>query len=62
MRGAFARRSSAASGFFFCGMIDEPLDHASLKRHEPELLARPQHDLRAEAAEVHRARSTPALR
>src|SRR5438552_11783019 len=23
-RGAFARRSSAASGFFFCGMIEEP--------------------------------------
>ena len=28
-RGALARSSSAASGFFFWGMIDEPLDHAS---------------------------------
>ncbi len=35
MRGAFARRSSAASGFFFCGMIDEPLDHASLRVTNP---------------------------
>ena len=24
IRGALARSSSAASGFFFCGMIDEP--------------------------------------
>jgi hypothetical protein len=35
IRGAFARRSSAASGFFFCGMIDEPDDHASLSVRNP---------------------------
>ena len=29
MRGALARRSSAASGFFFCGMIEEPDAQAS---------------------------------
>ena len=55
MRGALARSSSAASGFFFCGMIDEPLDQASDSTHEAELLARPQHELGAEAREVRRA-------
>ena len=29
IRGALARNSSAASGFFFWGMIDEPDAHAS---------------------------------
>ena len=35
MRGALARSSSAASGFFFCGMIDEPDDHASGSSTKP---------------------------
>ena len=34
-RGALARRSSAASGFFFWGMIDDPLDHASGSSTKP---------------------------
>ena len=52
-RPALPRASSATSGFFFCGSIDEPVPYASARRHEPELLARPQHDLLAEAREVH---------
>ena len=35
MRGAFARSSSAASGFFFCGMIEEPDAHASATSQKP---------------------------
>ena len=35
MRGALARSSSAASGFFFWGMIDEPLVHASGSSTKP---------------------------
>ena len=35
MRGAFARSSSAASGFFFCGMIDEPDAQASATSQKP---------------------------
>ena len=35
MRGAFARRSSAASGFFFWGIIDDPVAHASASRRTP---------------------------
>ena len=31
----FARTSSAASGLRFCGMIDEPVDHASDRRTKP---------------------------
>ena len=34
-RGAFARSSSAASGFFFCGMIEEPDVHASASSQKP---------------------------
>ena len=34
-RGAFARSSSAASGFFFCGMIEEPDAHASETSQKP---------------------------
>ena len=37
-RGAFARSSSAASGFFFCGMIEDEDAHASRDLAEPELL------------------------
>src|SRR5262245_4381932 len=35
MRGAFARSSSAASGFFFCGMIDEDDAQASETSQNP---------------------------
>ena len=55
IRGAFARSSSAASGFFFCGMIDEPDDHASGSSKKPNSCDRPQHELGAEAREVRRA-------
>ena len=34
-RGALARSSSAASGFFFCGMIEEPDAHASATSQKP---------------------------
>src|SRR5215213_10153122 len=34
-RGAFARSSSAASGFFFCGMIEEPDAQASATSQKP---------------------------
>ena len=34
-RGAFARSSSAASGFFFCGMIEDPELHASGSSQKP---------------------------
>ena len=52
MRGALARSSSAASGFFFCGMIEEPEDHASGSSQKPTSCARPQHELGAQAREV----------
>jgi hypothetical protein len=32
IRPAFARTSSAASGFFFCGMIEDPVENRSLNR------------------------------
>src|SRR3954467_15292871 len=34
-RGALARSSSGASGFFFCGMIEEPDAHASETSQKP---------------------------
>ncbi len=34
-RGAFARRSSAASGFFFCGMMLEPEEKSSAGSQKP---------------------------
>src|SRR3954464_2819378 len=34
-RGAFARSNSAASGFFFCGMIEEPDAQASATSQKP---------------------------
>ena len=55
MRGALARRSSAASGFFFWGMIDEPLVHASGSSTKPNSCERPQHELGPEARQVRRA-------
>ena len=59
IRGALARSSSAASGFFFCGMIDEPLRPRVGQRDEAELLGRPQHDLGAQAATGGSRRSPP---
>ncbi len=35
MRGALARRSSAASGFFFCGMMLEPDEKSSATSQKP---------------------------
>ncbi|MCY1305211.1 hypothetical protein D9M70_550050 [compost metagenome] len=35
MRPVLARTSSAASGFFFCGMIEEPVENASDRRMKP---------------------------
>ena len=35
MRGALARSSSAASGFFFCGIIELPEDQASGSSQKP---------------------------
>ena len=35
IRGAFARRSSAASGFFFCGMMLEPDEKSSAGWQNP---------------------------
>jgi len=35
IRPALARTSSAASGFFFCGMIDEPVVKASVRVMKP---------------------------
>ena len=55
MRGALARSSSAASGFFFWGMIDEPLVQASGRSTKPNSCERPQHELRPEARQVRRA-------
>ena len=54
-RGALARRSSAASGFFFCGMIEDPEAHASATWQKPNSSERPEDDLRAEPREVRRA-------
>ena len=49
------RTSSATSGFFFCGIIDEPVANASSSSTKPNSCARPEHDLFADAREVHRA-------
>ena len=53
-RPALPRASSAMSGFFFCGSIDEPGGVAVVERGEAELLGRPQHPLLAEPGEVDR--------
>ena len=52
-RPALPRASSAMSGFFFCGSIDEPVLYASARRRNPNSSRRPQHDLLAEARQVH---------
>ena len=51
-RPALARTSSAASGFFFCGMIDEPVVKASVRRDEAELRRHPDDDLLGQARQV----------
>ena len=52
-RPALPRASSAMSGFFFCGSIDDPVLYASASRRKPNSSLRPQHDLLAEARQVH---------
>ena len=52
-RPALPRASSAMSGFFFCGSIDEPVLYASARRRKPNSSLRPQHDLLAEPRQVH---------
>ena len=52
-RPALPRASSAMSGFFFCGMMLDPVDHESCSAHEAELPGRPEHDLLGEPAHVH---------
>ena len=42
IRPAWPRTSSAASGFFFCGMIELPVLSESGRRDEAERLAGPQ--------------------
>ena len=51
-RPALPRASSAMSGFFFCGMIDDPVEKASSQRHEAKLDRGPRDDLLRDAREV----------
>ncbi len=51
-RPARPRASSATSGFFFCGSIEDPVAHASSRTRKPNSSRRPQHHLLADAAEV----------
>ena len=51
-RPALPRASSAMSGFFFWGIIDEPVAKRVVERDEAELLGRPQHQLLADAGQV----------
>ena len=52
-RPALPRASSAMSGFFFCGMIDEPVAKASSSSTQPNSVRGPEHDLLAEPGQVH---------
>ena len=52
IRPALPRASSAMSGFFFCGIIDEPGRIPVVEHHEAHLAARPEHPLFADPAEV----------
>jgi len=36
-RALLPRISSNTSGFFFCGIIEEPTGDVTVERHEPEL-------------------------
>ena len=51
-RPALPRASSATSGFFFCGMMLDPVDHASAKRGESELLGDPDDHVLTQPGEV----------
>ena len=55
-------RARATSGFFFCGMIEEPVQKRSASVDEAEARARPQHELLGEAREVHHQRARPRPR
>jgi hypothetical protein len=55
IRPEWPRTSSAASGFFFCGMIELPVDSASGSVDEAERLARPDDEFLGQAREVQRA-------
>ena len=59
-RAARPRTSSAGSGFFLLGMIEEPVENASLDPDEPEPGVRPPGDLLGQPAEVdHPERDRP---
>ena len=51
-RAARPRTSSAGSGFFLFGMIDDPVEKASRRPDEPEARVRPPRDLLGQPAEV----------
>ena len=59
MRGALARRSSAASGFFFCGMMLEPEEKSSPTSQKRELLGSTTAPSRRRGARGASRRSTP---
>ena len=46
------RASSAMSGFFFCGMIDDPVAQASSSRAQPNSVDVQRHDLLPQPGEV----------
>ena len=56
-RPVLPRASSATSGFFFCGMIDEPVQKRSASAHEAEARVHPQDELLGEARHVHHRRA-----
>ena len=53
IRPVLARTSSAASGFRFCGMIEEPVVNLSDRRDKAELRRGPHHDLLGEPRQMH---------
>ncbi len=56
-RPVLPRASSGTSGFFFCGMMDEPVVKRSAMSHKAKVLAHPQDQLFAQAADVHHAQA-----
>ncbi len=53
MRPVLARTSSAASGFRFCGMIDDPVVNLSVSRTKPHCGEVQLHDLLGEPRQMH---------
>src|SRR3954452_7537249 len=51
----FPRASSATSGFFFCGMIDDPVAQASSSRAQPNSV-----DVQSTTSSPNRDRCTPS--